>query len=64
MSPEDADFLSRLVDRDVELRAFIFRLIDPEDFGHAVSVEIRQAACAVLRIPAPHGTVSRTGEAP
>lgn len=51
-------FVERLVDRDVELRAFILRLLDPEDFGHAVSAEVRQAACEVLRVPVAHGTFS------
>ena len=60
MVTDPLTFIERLVDRDVELRAFILRLLDPEDFGHAVSAEVRQAACEVLRVPVAHGTFAPT----
>ena len=56
MVTDPLTFVERLVDRDVELRAFILRLVDPEDLGHAVSAEVRKAACEVLHIPVAHGT--------
>lgn len=30
--------------RNVELRSFLLRLLDPEDLGHAVTHEVRQLA--------------------
>lgn len=39
--------------RNVTLRAFILRLLDPEDFGHAVTPEVRQAARAALGMREP-----------
>lgn len=49
MNPEEVGVLERLVNRNMELRAFIIRLLDPEDLGHAVSDEVRQAARDALR---------------
>ena len=48
MNKEEVDLLERLVNRNIDLRAFILRLLDPEDFGHAVSDEVRQAARRAL----------------
>lgn len=50
MNPEEVGVLERLVNRNMELRAFIIRLLDPEDLGHAVSAEVRQAARDALRV--------------
>lgn len=50
MNPEEVGVLERLVNRNMELRAFIIRLLDPEDLGHAVSDEVRQAARDALRV--------------
>lgn len=50
MNPEEVGVLERLVNRNMELRAFIIRLLDPEDMGHAVSNEVRQAAREALRV--------------
>ena len=38
---------TRLAERNVRLRAFLLRLIDPEDLGHAVSPEVRRLALAI-----------------
>lgn len=38
---------TRLAERNVRLRAFLLRLIDPEDLGHAVSPEVRRLALAL-----------------
>lgn len=35
---------TRLADRNVKLREFLLRLIDPEDLGHAVTPEVRRLA--------------------
>lgn len=43
--------LQRLVDRNVQLRAFALRLLDPEDLGHAAGREVREAAREVLNLP-------------
>lgn len=40
----------RLALRNVELRSFLLRLIDPDDLGHAVSQEVRELAQAQLKI--------------
>ena len=29
---------------NVQMRSFLLRLLDPEDFGHAVSAEVRELA--------------------
>ena len=57
MNPEEVGVLERLVNRNMELRAFIIRLLDPEDLGHAVSDEVRQAARDALRTK--HETADR-----
>lgn len=44
---------TRLADRNVCLRAFLLRLIDPEDLGHAVSPEVRNGAMHALNIANP-----------
>lgn len=38
---------------DCALSAFAARLLDPEDLGHAVSAEVRQAASAALAAARP-----------
>lgn len=50
MNPEEVGVIERLVNRNMELRTFIIRLLDPEDLGHAVSDEVRQAARDALRV--------------
>jgi hypothetical protein len=50
--------LTRYVTRNVELRAFILRLIDPEDLGHAVPQHVREEA---LRVLVPSATVKPDG---
>lgn len=42
------DPLPGLAERNVALRVFILRLLDPEDLGHAVSPEVRAEAGKVL----------------
>lgn len=49
MNHEEVGVLERLVNRNMELRAFIIRLLDPEDLGHAVSGEVRQVARDALK---------------
>lgn len=49
------DHLTRLVNRNMELRSFLLRLIDPDDLGHAVPQHVRQEA---LRVLVPSATVS------
>lgn len=34
--------------RNVRLRSFLLRLLDPEDLGHAVSHEVRQEALRLV----------------
>lgn len=34
----------RLADRNTQLRAFLLRLTDPDDLGHAVTHEVRKLA--------------------
>ena len=34
--------------RNIQLRAFLLRLLDPDDLGHAVSAEVRRKAHAML----------------
>ena len=34
--------------RNVQLRSFILRLLDPDDFGHSISQEVRDAAQQLL----------------
>lgn len=58
-SPEDAFDRAMLVDaikaklkpdaETLRLRAFLARLIDPEDLGHAVTAEVRQKVSALLK---------------
>jgi DNA polymerase II small subunit/DNA polymerase delta subunit B len=60
MSDTD-DQITRLVTRNMELRAFLLRVLDPEDLGHAVSVEVREAARQALRIPVPSATIDING---
>lgn len=49
------DHLTRLVNRNLELRQFLLRLIDPDDLGHAVPQHVREEA---LRVLVPSATVS------
>jgi hypothetical protein len=44
--------LERIVNRNIALRAFALRLLDPEDFGFAVNPHIRDAARIALGMPA------------
>lgn len=46
---------TELAERNVALRAFLLRLTDPEDLGHAVSAEVRQLA---LELAANQGKAS------
>lgn len=38
----------RIADHNVQLRTFLLRLLDPEDLGHAVTLEVRQKAQSLL----------------
>ncbi len=38
----------RITAHNVALRAFLLRLLDPEDLGHAVSQEVRSKATMLL----------------
>jgi HSP90 family molecular chaperone len=40
-----------IAERNVELRSFLLRLLDPEDFGWAVSGEVRRAVRELLNVP-------------
>lgn len=40
--------IDRLTDRNHELRQFALRLLNPEDLGHAVPAEVRDAARKAL----------------
>jgi len=53
-----SDQLERLVTRNTQLRAFLLRLTDPDDLGHAVSAEVRQEA---LRVLVPSATIPTDG---
>jgi hypothetical protein len=57
LNPEEVALLEKWVQRNLELRAFILRLLDPEDLGHAVSNEVRQAALEALRTRHEHQNV-------
>jgi hypothetical protein len=49
------DLLTRLVTKNVELRGFLLRLLDPEDLGHAVTPEVRDLVRQLLGLPrVPH----------
>lgn len=39
----------RIAARNVALRSFLLRLLDPEDLGHAVTAEVRQKVSALLK---------------
>lgn len=52
------DQLERIVNRNVQLRAFLLRLLDPEDLAHAVSAEVRREA---LRLLVPSATMPTDG---
>lgn len=41
MSTTDRMAAEAIAARNVELRAFLLRLLDPDDLGHAVSQEVR-----------------------
>ena len=43
----------RIADHNVRLRAFLLRLLEPEDLGHAVTREVRQLARELLNMPHP-----------
>lgn len=40
--------IERMAERNAQLRRFALRFLDPEDLGHAVNPEIRDAARRVL----------------
>lgn len=40
----------RLAHRNIELRSFLLRLIDPDDLGHAVTQEVRELTQAQLKL--------------
>jgi hypothetical protein len=48
----DAETLKAAADRiaahNVQLRSFLLQLLNPEDLGHAVSVEVRRKAAVLL----------------
>ena len=44
--------------RNVRLRSFLLRLLDPEDLGHAVSHEVRQEALRLL-LPPKHTSLGQ-----
>ena len=50
MDSFEADVIARLVERNVELRAFLLRLLDPEDLGHTVTQEVRAEVRRALRV--------------
>lgn len=46
----------RITDHNVQLRAFLLRLLDPEDLGHAVTPEVRQKAQTLLTMQRPEAS--------
>ena len=38
----------RIAAHNVALRSFLLRLLDPDDLGHAVTLEVRKNASALL----------------
>ena len=44
------DSLDRIVDQNLELRAFLLRLLNPDDLGRAVTVEVRDEARRLLKL--------------
>lgn len=46
-----ADSLSRLVDRNITMRAFLLRFLDPEDLGYTVNEALRDEVRALLGVP-------------
>lgn len=46
------DGLTRIVKRNVQMRAFLLRMLDPEDLGHAVNASVRAGARQLLGLPA------------
>jgi hypothetical protein len=42
-----------IADRNVQLRIFLLRLLDPDDLGYAVTPEVRREALQLLTQPHP-----------
>lgn len=40
-----------IANRNVQLRTFLLRLLDPEDLGHCTTDEVRQMILALLNHP-------------
>lgn len=41
----------RITEHNVAMRAFLLRLLDPDDLGHAVSPEVRKRASELINLP-------------
>lgn len=50
----------RITEHNVMLRAFLLRLIDPEDLGHAVTNEVRRLAGELVTMPRSGGQDGRS----
>jgi hypothetical protein len=50
----------RITDHNVKLRAFLLRLIDPEDLGLAVTDEVRKLASGLIHMPRDGGPDGRS----
>lgn len=48
---EPKTFPGPLADHNAKLRAFLLRLLDPEDLGHAVTSEVRKLARELVETP-------------
>lgn len=44
----DLDSLTRIVDRNVAMRGFLLRFLDPEDLGYAVNEAVRDEVRVLL----------------
>lgn len=49
----------RITDHNVAMRAFLLRIIDPEDLGHAVTNEVRALASKLVKMPRQGETNAR-----
>lgn len=45
------DSLTRIVERNLAMRAFLLELLNPEQFGLAVTAEVRDRARELLNLP-------------
>jgi hypothetical protein len=46
----------RITDHNIKLRAFLLRMLDFEDLGHAVTNEVRTIASDLVKMPRQGGS--------